>query len=465
MALGIDSAEEGSAMSHFRSLRVRLVLFFVLVALVPVGTAALLVHRATEDAFRSYSTERSKADAQVIVSQVDALTGFSAVVVDANQAVIAGSVGFSDGAATGGMVESTVPVADDAVSGSFSVQSVSPGEAGTSIGGFNTGEGEITLSLPGLPDQQFLDAMNRALYAGVGLAALGALVMAIVLTRHILTPVETLTSAARGMAAGDLNRRVAVQSRGEIGELAEAFNSMADNRSRQEGLRRNLVNDVAHELRTPLSNLQGYLELLREGLAPATPAIIAVLHDESLLLSHLVTDLQDLALVEAGQLPLNPEEAALTGPITGAMDALRPQATARGITLTSELPEEMPEVVVDIPRLNQILRNLLRNAIVHSKSGGTVQIDAVARPEAVAVSVHDTGIGISPEHLPYIFDRFYRVDPARARSTGGTGLGLAIVKHLVEASGGSIDVKSEVAVGTTVTFTLPRATAPGASVA
>ncbi len=452
-------------MNLFRSLRLRLMLLFVLVALLPVGAAALLVHRATEDAFRSYSTERSIADARGIVTQVDELTGFSAVVVDANQAVIAGSVGFSAGAGGVDFGVVTVPVNDDAGTGYVSVQSSSPGESGASIGGLAPVGDEITLSLPGLPEQQFLNAMSRALYAGVGLAALGALILAIVLARYVLRPVETLTSAAQGMASGDLDRRVTVHSQDEIGELAAAFNSMADNRSRLESLRRNLVNDVAHELRTPLSNLQGYLELLRDGLTPATPAVIAVLHEESLLLSRLVADLQELALVEAGHLPMSPEPTTLVDPICGAIDALRPQAAAKQINLTCEIPGVMPQVMVDISRLSQILRNLLRNAILHTGSGGTVSVDAVAGHNAVAISVHDTGTGIAPEHLPYIFDRFYRADPARARSTGGTGLGLAIVKHLVEASGGAIDVRSEVAVGTTVTFTLPCATVPIANVA
>jgi two-component system sensor histidine kinase BaeS len=142
-----------------------------------------------------------------------------------------------------------------------------------------------------------------------------------------------------------------------------------------------------------------------------------------------------------------------------ALDAHRPQAGAKQLTLVAALPEELPPVLVDVARFSQILRNLLRNAIAHTPTGGTIEVGAAACGNEMFISVRDTGIGIQPEHLPYIFDRFYRADPARARATGGSGLGLAIVKQLVEAHGGRIDVASSTGAGTTFTFTLPLATA------
>jgi signal transduction histidine kinase len=232
---------------------------------------------------------------------------------------------------------------------------------------------------------------------------------------------------------------------------------MADGRQRLEGLRRNLVNDVAHELRTPLANLQGYLEVLRDGLTTPTPEILAVLHEESLLLNGLVADLQELALAEAGQLPLMREPVELYEPILNALDAIRPQADSRELTLDARLPEQLPEALVDASRLGQILRNLLRNAVTHTPPGGLINVHASADTRAVTIAVQDTGHGIEPEHLPHIFDRFYRADPARARDTGGSGLGLAVVKNLVEAHGGTISVSSIVNRGTTFTFTLPIA--------
>jgi len=442
----------------------------VFVALAPVGTAAVLIQRATADAFQTYSDERLRTDAQSIVMQIDALTGQQFVVVDAGMGVpvesrvIAGGApgdaaalpptGGAGGAAGGG-----------AASGfATSDGSISTGESGTSAGsegavGGVTGAGSgLTLSLPGLPDDQFFAAMNRALMIAVGVAAASALVLAALLGRHILQPVVSLTDAARGMAAGELGRRVTVRSSDEIGLLGQAFNSMADNRARLEELRRNLVNDVAHELRTPLANLQGYLEVLRDGIALPTPEVLATLHDESLLLSRLVADLQDLALAEAGELPLDAAPVTLTEPVLQALVALRPHADAKGVRLTTRLPDDLPAALADSARLSQILRNLLRNALAHTPPGGTIEITVDTLDREARVAVRDTGVGIPPEHVPHIFDRFYRADLARSRTTGGSGLGLAIVKHLVEAHGGRIDVTGSVGGGSTFCFTLPVAT-------
>jgi signal transduction histidine kinase len=249
---------------------------------------------------------------------------------------------------------------------------------------------------------------------------------------------------------------VRVRSRGEIGVLANAFNSMAESRMELDGLRRNLVNDVAHELRTPLANLQGYLEVLRDGITTPTPEVLTILHEESLLLNRLVADLQELALAEAGQLPLARQPLELAEPIMNAVEAIRPQADARELTLVASVDEPLPEVYADGARVSQVLRNLLRNAITHTPAGGKVEVQAETGPEAVTVTVRDTGRGIEPEHLPHIFDRFYRADPARSRSTGGAGLGLAIAKNLVEAHGGTITVRSEPNRGSAFSFTIPR---------
>jgi signal transduction histidine kinase len=468
-------------MTIIHSLRLRLLLVLVLVALAPVGTATYLIHRANEQQFRDYSDARTKADAETLVTQIDEKFGAQVVVVDAKQfpvggvssaggadssfgAVSANSAAANAGVAAGGANGEPAnagsafeTLEDGSTVGDFVT---SAGGAGIATGGATAGP-TMTVSLPGLPDQQFLSAMTRALLIAVGLATVGALALAVLLARQILKPVETLTAAARGMAAGDLQRRVKVRSFDEIGVLGQAFNTMADSRARLEGLRRNLVNDIAHELRTPLANLQGYLELLRDGLTPPTPQTIAVLHDESLLLSRLVADLQELALAEAGELPLLPESVDVSEPVINALDVLRPQASAKDLTFAAALPENLPLVFVDVARLSQILRNLLRNAIVHTPAGGTIEISAVADRDKneMVISVRDTGLGIPVEHLPYIFERFYRVDPARARASGGTGLGLPIVKHLIEAHGGWIDVTSTIGVGTTFTFALPLAKA------
>ena len=461
-------------MAFVHSLRFRLALLLVFVALTPVGVAAILIQRATADAFNDYSSERAKVDAQAIVMQIDALTGQQFVVVDAStgfmtelEAGVDLAPGTAAEVAPAGEVQGFAAAGGASSSQTGVGGSTAVGESGAAAGGAAavggvTGAGvgagsAMTLSLPGLPDERFFAATDRALLIAVGIAAAGALVLAALLARHILMPVESLTAAARGMAGGDLRQRVTVRSRDELGLLGRAFNAMADSRSRLDDLRRNLVNDVAHELRTPLANLQGYLEVLRDGLTPPTPEVLATLHDESLLLSRLVADLQELALAEAGELPLHATAVPLAEPVTRALDALRPQADAKEVRLAADVADALPAALVDPARLSQILRNLLRNALAHTPPGGTVAVSARERGAEVVVAVRDTGVGIAPQHLPHIFDRFYRADPARSRATGGSGLGLAIVKHLVEAHGGRVTATSAVGTGSTFSFTLPAA--------
>jgi len=301
----------------------------------------------------------------------------------------------------------------------------------------------------------FLLAVNRWLLLAVVGAGLLAVLLTFALSRRILGPVESLTRAVRRLEGGDRGPRVAVRSSDEIGELARAFNAMADALESQESLRRGLVTDVAHELRTPLTNLRCQIESIQDGLAPADEANIRSLHEETLLLGRLVDDLQDLALVEAGRLPLHRETVRLAPAVDAALAAVRPRATERGVALHAEVAGNPPAADVDPARLAQILRNLLANAITHTPRDGAITVSARAADGAVAIAIQDSGPGIAVEHLPHVFDRFYRADPSRARATGSTGLGLAIVKQLVEAHGGRVRVESEPGHGACFTFTLP----------
>jgi signal transduction histidine kinase len=237
--------------------------------------------------------------------------------------------------------------------------------------------------------------------------------------------------------------------------LSHAFNSMAESLSRNETLRRQLVTDVAHELRTPLTNLQAQLEAIEDGIIAADPAALRSLHEETLVLSRLVGDLQDLSLAEAGRLRLDRVPASPREALEGAAAAFRAQTESRGISIRVE-EAGSPAVLVDRARLSQILRNLVANAVTHTPEGGVVTLAAMAEAGFIRFEVRDTGEGIPPEHLPHVFDRFYRADAARARATGGAGLGLAIVRHLVDAHGGEVSASSEPGRGTTISFTLPR---------
>jgi signal transduction histidine kinase len=309
---------------------------------------------------------------------------------------------------------------------------------------------------PGLPGSEgVLVSLNRTLLLIAIIAGLGAVLLTLGLSRRIFAPVEALTAAARRMEAGDLSQRVDITSDDEIGDLARAFNAMADGLARLEEVRRNMVTDVAHELRTPLTNIRGYLQALRDGVVAPEGHVIDSLHEEAMLLNHLVDDLQELSLAEAGRLRLERQPVAPADVVDRAVEALRPRAEAEGVALQVDLPEGLPLVDVDPQRIGQVLRNLLDNGLTHTPSGGEISVNARARDRWVEINVQDTGAGIAAEDLPYVFERFYRADRSRSRATGGAGLGLAIAKQLVEAHGGEIEVESEIGRGTRFTFTLP----------
>jgi signal transduction histidine kinase len=286
-------------------------------------------------------------------------------------------------------------------------------------------------------ESQFNASVNRSLLIAIGVASLVGLLLTLLLSRSILRPVDELTAAARAMERGDLSQRVPVRSKGELGELANAFNEMAEGLTRLEQLRQNMVSDVAHELRSPLSNVGGYLEALRDGVVEPTPEAIASVHEEAMLLNRLVDDLQEV--------------------VGKSIQSLKGQAAEKGVIIESCLPDDLPQVEADAERLGQVLRNLLKNAIINTPSGGQITIQARIVDSQIEVSVQDNGLGISAEHLPYVFERFYRVDRSRSRATGGAGLGLAIVKQLVEAQGGQVGIDSQIDVGTKITFTSPIA--------
>jgi signal transduction histidine kinase len=222
-------------------------------------------------------------------------------------------------------------------------------------------------------------------------------------------------------------------------------------------LRRNMVADVAHELRTPLSNIRGYLEAVNDGLMKPDAEAIRSLNEEASRLSRLVDELQELSLAEAGELRLECQSEDITELLDRSVSAFQAQAAAKGISLSLDPGGKLPAVNIDSQRIAQVLYNLLDNAMAHTESGGAITISARQEGKWVEVAVTDTGAGIPDEDLPYIFERFYRVDKSRARATGGSGLGLTIAKGLVEAHGGEIKVSSEPGKGSRFSFIMPVA--------
>lgn len=303
--------------------------------------------------------------------------------------------------------------------------------------------------------QEFLARVNRSILLAASAAALIALLLGFILFRQITAPLNSLASASEKIAAGDLTARSPVRGDDEIARVGRSFNAMADNLARSETARRNMLADIAHELRNPIGVIQSHLEAMQDGVFPLDRDQVDSLHEETLLLSRLVGDLRELALADAGQLALNRAPTDLRALIERVVNAFQAQANEREITLTASVPENIPPLNIDAQRIEQVLRNLLSNALCYTLANGVVMVTATQEKNLARVQVHDSGTGIAPEGLPHVFERFWRGDKARSRTQGSTGLGLAIAKQLVEAHGGQIGVESNVGKGTTFWFTLP----------
>jgi two-component system sensor histidine kinase BaeS len=318
--------------------------------------------------------------------------------------------------------------------------------------------GEAVARFPGsglgAADQSLRASLWRAIAGAAGLAALLALLTGLFVARRITRPVERLIAVTRAMGRGDRTARVGpIAAPGEIGELATAFDQMADTLDRQEQLRRDLVADVAHELRTPIAVLQAGHEALLDGVTEPTPEQLASLRDEVLRLARMVGDLQTLAAADAAALQLTLSRQDLAGITAGAADSLAGRFDAAGIALERQFTPV--EVLADPGRLHQVITNLLTNALKFTPAGGRVTVQAGPSGASAVLRVSDTGAGIAADELPRIFDRFWR--GRAAAHVSGSGIGLAVAGELARAHGGALAADSEPGRGTQVTLTLPRA--------
>lgn len=305
-------------------------------------------------------------------------------------------------------------------------------------------------------DETFLiSRINRAaLIAGLIAAAL-SLILAFLLAYRLLRPVRELTYATEGLAKGDLSQRVRVQGNDELATLGNTFNQMADSLQNAEQSRRAMTADIAHELRNPLAVQRANLEALQDGIYPLTPESLDPILEQNQLLSRLVEDLRTLALADSGQLDLEQIPTDYPALVKRVTERFEPQTGSKQIQIFFSAVTPCPEVIVDPGRVEQILGNLLSNAIHHTPQGGRIWIEIHCSSSSAILTLRDNGLGIPPEALPYVFDRFYRADKSRSRSEGGTGLGLAIARQLAQANGGDLQAANHPVGGAIFTLTLP----------
>ncbi len=455
---------------------VRLTLAFIFITLVGVATIALLTNWSAGNEFRQYLVRQDMMMQSGLLDDLAAFyqrNGSWNGVADVFNGFGMPMMGRGRGQGTGqGRGMSTLRLAD------ANSQIVYDERSATASGSLSADERAVaqTITLNGKPvgylvmgqptrvalspvEQSFLDQLRNTLIVAALLAGGFGIVLGLVISRALAAPLSNLADAARAFAARDWNRRVRVQGADEIAEVAREFNAMADEVQRAETLRRNMIADIAHELRTPLAVLQGNLSAMLDEVYPLERSEIATLYDETRLLSRLVDDLRELALADAGRLTINTQTVNVAETLRAALANFSVAADAQNVEIALTQVEELL-ARADPDRLAQILRNLIANALRYTPSGGAISVQCSVfsvHSEFITISVSDTGEGIATDDLPHVFERFYRGDKSRTRATGNSGLGLAIAKAWVEAMGGKIGVESELGRGSRFWFTLPRA--------
>ncbi len=324
------------------------------------------------------------------------------------------------------------------------------------VGGTIVGRASLRFPADALPapERQLRSALVRTTLVGAAIAAAVALVIGIAVTHAIIRPLRRLTDAVQRLGRGERSSRVNLDAPGELGELAAAVDAMAASLEREDELRKALTADVAHELRTPVTILAAHLEAILDGVADATPEHVASLFEEVQRLGRLIEDLETLASAEAAGLRLERTPLELAALVRSTVDLLAPRFESAGVRVDVRADREVV-VAGDGRRLGQVVRNLLTNALAFTPPGGSVDVLLEARNGTARLAVSDTGIGISAEELPHVFERFWR--GRGTHGTQGSGIGLAVVDELVRAHGGSVGAESDRGRGARFTVELPRA--------
>lgn len=326
------------------------------------------------------------------------------------------------------------------------------------------GESGVGIDLNADLFDNFQAAVNESLWLATLSSFIVAIVVSLFVSRRVVAPIREMMSASQRIADGDYDKRVKISlppnldDLDELAQLAISFNQMAEKLEKTEMMRSQLIGDVAHELRTPLSAIKGSMEGLIDGVLPAQVETFQQIHRETSRLQRLVDDLQELSRIEAGSYDLDIQPQMISRLVENTMTRIGRQYVEKDVHLSNEIPEGLPMVNVDGDRISQVLLNLVGNALQYTPHGGEVSIRAWHENDEVLVEIKDTGVGIPKEHLPHIFSRFYRVDKSRARASGGSGIGLTISKHIIEAHNGRIWAESPgPEQGSTFFFSLPLA--------
>ena len=447
-----------------RSLYFKLILVFLAVSLAGTFLAAFLIRRSSERAFDSFLRERAQAefvrDVQAYYVITGSLQGIERLVYRAI------------GRVEPGAQERVLPYALADREGRI-VVARGPWERGEVVSGSVLDDGVPVLvggeqigTVLILSQQWERDAFEQRYLTGVNLAlvlgALGGTAIAVflgaLLAGALTRPLREMAVASHAIAQGELEQQVPVRSDDELGELARAFNKMSAELARITSQRRQMTADIAHDLRTPLTVLAGYLEAMEEGALAPTPQRLATMQQEVAGLTRLVEDLRVLSLADADRLELHLEETDVADLLARVRDIHAPQARQQSVDLQLRVAPDLPFSRLDPARMRQVIGNLVSNALRHTGEGGAISLEALLDGDgAVLLRVRDTGSGIAAEDLPHIFDRFYKADSARAEGRGASGLGLAIARSLVEMHGGAISVDSAPGQGATFTIRLPAA--------
>lgn len=304
-------------------------------------------------------------------------------------------------------------------------------------------------------EEEFLNKVNNSLWQVGLITGVIALIIGLILTRQIIRPIRTLISGARHISQGNLGHRIDVHSHDEIGELADSFNSMAASLEKGEQSRRQMTADIAHELRTPLTVIDGIVNGIVDDVFPPDQEHLSSIIEQTSSLTHLISDLRDISLAETGGLKLELSQTDIKELINKVVTGFQASAEEKGINLTFNAESRVKEIEIDSFRIEQVVSNLIRNAIRHVSSGGGIDVNLTDAGSGIIISVLDTGEGISADDLPHVFERFYRSGSSRSRENGGTGLGLAIVKQMTEAHGGNVSIESVPGKGATFRVFLP----------